>query len=321
MKDTEFAYASARIRSDENGLLGLNFLTNLAEERDCTAAVSALINQGYYQLEETSNRDEAFEECMSELWAEVKACVNGKACFDFLIIKNDFYNLKAVIKGIVSNNPPEKLFLRPCVFDPNEMYEFVKARNFDLLDPIISEAAERGYKLITETMDGQIFDICIDRYYYSTLLEQSCDYPFAYEYFSKQLAMYDIRTALRIAETGKTADAVLDAVFDSNLIDVGMLKRAAKKSVNDVLSYVESTEFSSLAEAYRTSNTAMERECASILASVLEKARLVSFGTEPIFAYFIVKENEINTVRMILNCIDAKIPAQKICERMCVSYV
>lgn len=321
MKDTEFAYASARIRSDENSLLSLSFLTGLAQEQDCSAAVSALISHGYHSLEETSNRDKAFELCMSELWEEINSCLRGKACLDFLILKNDFHNLKVSIKSIIVDTVPDKLFIKPCVFDPDEIYESVKTRNFDLLDPIISEAAERGYKTITETMDGQLFDICIDSYYYKELLEQCHDYPFAYEYFSKQLAMYDIKTALRLAKSGKTAEAAFDAVLENSLIDVSLLRRAAKKSVDDVLSYVETTEFSSLAEAYRISSPAMEKKCASILAAELEKARLISFGTEPVLAYFIAKENEINTVRMILNCIDAKISPQKICERMCVEYV
>lgn len=321
MKDTEFAYASARIRADENSLLGFAFLTQLAEAQDFDSAAAMLASHGYPMIEKAENLDDTLEICESELWKETEAAVGGKAELDFLIMKNDFHNLKVSVKSIAADVDPRGMFLHPCIFDPSEVYETVKSRQFDLLDPMLSKAASGGYRLITGTMDGQLYDIYIDSCYIAELLKKCEAYPFAYEYFSKYAALYDIKTALRLAETGKKSEAVLDAVVDNPMLDVQVLRLSASKSVGDVLSYIEGTEFSALSDAYKNSYAAFERACAEMLAAELEGARYVSFGTEPIIAYFIAKENEINTVRMILNCKAAKIPSLKIRERMCDVYV
>lgn len=321
MRDTEFAYAAARIRSDENGLLGFSFLTQLAEAQDFDAAAAMLARGGYPMIETAEEIDNILEQCEAELWEETEAAVGGKAKLDFLIMKNDFHNLKAAVKSIAADADPAGLFLRPCIFDPSEVYEAVKSRRFDLLDPMLSEAAANGYRLITETMDGRLFDIYIDGRYLAELLKRCGEFPFAYDYYSKYAAIYNIKTALRIAEFGKKSAAVSEAIVDTPLQDVGAIKRAASMSVSEVLSYVEGTEFSALSDAYKNSYAVFECACAEMLAAELERAEYISFGTEPIIAYFIKKENEINTVRMILNCKAAKIPSRKIRERMCEAYV
>lgn len=321
MKDTEFAYASARIRADENSLLGFAFLTQLAEVQDFDSAAEMLVRGGYPSIKTAESLDGTLEICERELWEETEAAVGGKAELDFLIMKNDFHNLKVSVKSIAADVDPKGLFLHPCIFDPSEVYDTVKSRQFDLLAPMLSKAASDGYRLITETMDGQLFDIYIDGCYITELLKKCEAYRFAYEYFSKYAALYDIKTALRLAETGKKSEAVLDAVVDNPLLDAQTLRISASKSVGDVLSFIEGTEFSALSDAYKNSYAAFERACAEMLAAELESARYVSFGTEPIIAYYIAKESEINTVRMILNCKAAKIPSLKIRERMCDVYV
>ncbi len=321
MKDTEFAYASARIRADENSLLGFAFLTQLAEAQDFDSAAEMLVRGGYPSIKTAESLDGTLEICERELWKETEAAVGGKAELDFLIMKNDFHNLKVSVKSIAADVDPKGLFLHPCIFDPSEVYDTVKSRQFDLLAPMLSKAASDGYRLITETMDGQLFDIYIDGCYITELLKKCEAYRFAYEYFSKYAALYDIKTALRLAETGKKSETVLDAVVDNPLLDAQTLRLSASKSVGDVLSFIEGTEFSALSDAYKNSYAAFERACAEMLAAELESARYVSFGTEPIIAYYIAKKNEINTVRMILNCKAAKIPSLKIRERMCDVYV
>lgn len=321
MKDTEFAYASARIRADENSLLGFAFLTQLAEAQDFDSAAEMLVRGGYPSIKTAKSLDDTLEICERELWEETEAAVGGKAELDFLIMKNDFHNLKVSVKSIAADVDPKGLFLHPCIFDPSEVYDTVKSRQFDLLAPMLSRAASDGYRLITETMDGQLFDIYIDGCYITELLKKCEAYRFAYEYFSKYAALYDLKTALRLAETGKKSETVLDAVVENPLLDAQTLRLSASKSVGDVLSYIEGTEFSALSDAYKNSYAAFERACAEMLAAELESARYVSFGTEPIIAYYIAKENEINTVRMILNCKAAKIPSLKIRERMCDVYV
>ena len=321
MKDTEFAYASARIRADENSLLGFAFLTQLAEAQDFDSAAEMLVRGGYPSIKTAESLDGTLEICERELWKETEAAVGGKAELDFLIMKNDFHNLKVSVKSIAADVDPKGLFLHPCIFDPSEVYDTVKSRQFDLLAPMLSKAASDGYRLITETMDGQLFDIYIDGCYITELLKKCEAYRFAYEYFSKYAALYDIKTALRLAETGKKSETVLDAVVDNPLLDAQTLRLSASKSVGDVLSFIEGTEFSALSDAYKNSYAAFERACAEMLAAELESARYVSFGTEPIIVYYNAKKNEINTVRMILNCKAAKIPSLKIRERMCDVYV
>ena len=62
--------------------------------------------------------------------------------------------------------------------------------------------------------------------------------------------------------------------------------------------------------------TAIERACDNAVNTYLGKAKLVSFGSEPMTAYLAAVENEITAVRMILTGRLAGVKSEAIRERL-----
>lgn len=320
MDNTEYAYAVACIRVKETELISQAFTEQLINAATFDEVRQILVDKGFSEFEATTDASAATSSYMSDTWDYLADIAPDKKKLEFLIIKNDFHNLKAIIKGIVTGLDGRRFCIRPCVIDPEDMYDAVTSKNFDLLPKWISDSASDGYELLTSTMDGRIFDMFLDKKSMECILEFASDDEFSKRLANETAALTDIKIAFRLAAVN--ADEVIYeyAFCECKDIDTEELKKASMRGTEQLVTYLSGTQYAFLTES-EISPAAIERKCDNHITALLDDARRISFGIEPLIAYYYAREDEVKNIRIIASAKYAGMPQSVIRERMRDMYV
>lgn len=303
MNGNDYAFAVSAVRELENGLLDDNAFLQLSSQNDIETAITYLAGKGYNGIEKANDLNNYLQQKLNNTFNELVHIAPNPKQLDFLAVENDFHNLKASLKAIVTDKSCENLFKYPCICNPNTVYDAVKQKQFDELPQFLSDTAQNAYELITSTLDGQLTDIYIDRCSLECLKSKaySTQNSFIIDYAETVIAIYNIKSALRIAHNGGKAENLSDIFAECIKTDIDVLKNKCGKSVNEVTAYVEQTDFKNLAAAYKKSYAEFEKECTGIIDDLCGRAKFVSFGIEPLIAYYREVYNEIMKIRLILS--------------------
>ena len=88
-----------------------------------------------------------------------------------------------------------------------------------------------------------------------------------------------------------------------------------------VLSYLENTDYKQGAEEFRESTSKFEKWCDDLLMDCVSEARYTPFGVEPIVAYYVARDAEVKTARIILSAKKNHLSKDLIRERVRTLYV
>lgn len=322
MKDTEFAYAVARIRSNENKLLSISNIETLINSSDYSEALKNLSDMGYSNLD-TLGEDAVLSGVVRDAVELIYSSAPDNKCLDFLIVKNDFHNLKALLKCMVSGTDASQFLLSPSVVDAGLFKKSLESKDYSELPEFVSDTAERAYELVTKTLDGQKLEVFLDR----KCLEAQVKLAFeSKDEFSVSLAnlmcaIFDFKVALRCLRTNKDFDFIIDALAPCPLLDVNRLCSAVLEGEDALCAYIKLLGFSSISDCITKGYAAFEKTCDDILMKKVKNAKYQCLGIAPLAAYYFAVDAEVKTVRIILSCKKNGIETSKIRERVRVLYV
>lgn len=321
MHDTEYAYAVARIRANEASLMDAASLEQLIEAASFSAAVRLLADKGWA----VPDKGQSFDICEKELsrvWQLICECAPDASLLQALVIGNDFSNLKAAVKATFSNLDASQYLTYPCVSDPMQLADAIKARDFDALAPYLRDCANKAYDCIVTLESGQLAEVAIDTASLNTRLQ------FASRSGSGLLvkvtrlacAVANIKVALRCAAMGKGKDFAREAMCECDAVDVDeMLALAyAGKPLAPMLMH---GELAALAGCADKDFSELEMKCDNTVIELIESAKYETFGPDPLVAFYLAKQAEVRNVRIILSAKSSRLPAETIRQRVRKIYV
>ncbi len=88
-----------------------------------------------------------------------------------------------------------------------------------------------------------------------------------------------------------------------------------------MLNYLEKTPYVRGALEYRESTSAFEKWCDDILMDCVSAAKFTALGTDPIVAYYLARDAELKTARIILSAKKNHLDGDLIRERVRTLYV
>ena len=275
MKDTEYAFGVAKIRAVENRLLTSQTLESIISADSFEAAVKILSD-----------------------------AAPDKKELDFLIVKNDFHNVKAVYKSMLAGRDCEKYFIEPSVIGPQTLKQALVKKKYDELPKFLAEPAKKAYDLLTQTMDGQLFESVLDGASLKARLELARlnEDEFSVGLAQLMTALDDIKTAVRASGMSKERGFYEASLAECRSLELTSLTDAALAGQDALLEYISLAGYEKLAESIKISAVAFEREADNMLADYVKSAKYQSFGLAPIAAFCLGIENEIKTVRIVLSC-------------------
>jgi len=278
MRDTDYTYAVARIRANEPTLLSAADVERMISAPDCP---------------EIGDIDEK----MAETWRLITEILPRPGELDFLIVKNDFHNLKALLKSVFTGGEPGAYLMRPAVFDVAELREALQEKRWEKLPACMAGCAQEAYALLIKTLDGQLADVVIDRQCLETTLAMAnaMENDFALNLARMMCAFANANISLRAAKTGKGQAFLERALCECPAADIS--EEAAR------------------------SGAAFEKYCDDALLEYASAAKAKHFGPEPLIAFFLAREAEVKTLRIVYTCKQSGCPAEEIRKRVRLLYV
>lgn len=311
MGNTSYASAVAAVRAMENSLL---------THSDIEQLIASKSKAEYNSLISAKGSEQA---TLEDVWDMLRAYAPNDRELEILLYKNDFHNLKAALKAVISGKEPQHYFIRPTNLDLDKLVVAIKSKEYEDLPEYIRKTAQEAYELITRTLDGQLSDSVID----TAALEamQRAAYRHGGEFmrrYAEMTALYaDIKTAYRCALMKKSKSFIETAVCGTSELDKDSLVRAALEGVDGLFAYLENTQYSDAAKLLRESPAKFEKLCDDEMIELAQTARMTAFGTEPLAAYYLAKEAEIKNLRIISVCKESGTDRETITERMRKLYV
>lgn len=321
MKDTEYTFAVARVRSNENRLLTSQELNAVISASTYNEAVTRLNEKGY----EINGNDysPALSKKMAEFWKTVCEVLPDKSQFDSVILKNDFANLKILSKASVLGKNTDGLYESPSVYDPEEIKEAVFSRKNSLLPECLQHADRSSYRILSKTRFAQLSDSVIDRASMEWCLKTAAkgDNPILLKMAEIDAACADIKVLYRCILSEKDESFMLRAVAQCSAFDKKDIIAAAVKGMEEFLEFLSHTEYTGAAKALKESTTEFERWCDNKRISVLKDTKYEIFGIAPIVAFYYAADTEIKNVRIILSAKLNGLSEETIRARVRESYV
>ena len=329
IKDTDYLYASARIKSLEKGLLTRERLERMSEARSPEDAFKLLSESGWPEI--AGSTMAAVEEVLSERRAEAFALIRSlapdKRLPDVFLIKYDYHNLKALLKSEATGEDAEGLEIDSGRLPVRQLKLMLQEGSFSGMSKNMAESIAEARDVLARTQDPQLLDLILDKAMYADMLEsaKSLGSAFLTDYVILMIDCVNLRVAVRLRRMGKGAEALRYALIPGGKVSAS---RLLGDLTPDVIESVFNT--SSLAGAAQTGAQALRGEagladvdmaCDDTLLKYLKNAKYVAFGAEPLIGYLAAVEAELTAVRTVITGRFAGLAADRITERLRETYV
>ena len=311
MKDVEYAYAVAYIKTLENKMLTYADIQSLIAADTGAAARDILRNRGW----EGSTNELLLKNELEASWKIAYEVCPPDAPIDILLFENDFHNMKTVFKAKAAGADWRNMILKPSVVEPEVFEEAIRNGDFSALPPFIRGASEQTYHILTTTMDGQLAEIYADKCAVIAVLDRAKEEKNEFLIGWAELVrdIVNMKTAWRALATGKSKQFIENALIPSPSSE-RLIRALQEQEIKDAITPL-------YRDADVSSIGAFERWCDNKKIEYVKRAKAGSFGFLPIFAFLVGKSYEIQTVRIILSCKENGVSDTVIRERLRDMYV
>ncbi|MCM1544998.1 MAG: V-type ATPase subunit, partial [Ruminococcus sp.] len=158
MKDEDYAYAVARIRANEKNLLTNSDIDALIKAKTYDEAIKVLQSKGWAS---PNNSEDSVAYNQKKLWNLLCESVPDKSELAVFTVQNDFFNVKAALKCMLTEKSPDELFVYPTSLNIEQLVYAVKKHDFSLLGDF-GEACKNAYETACQTQNGQNAEIVLD---------------------------------------------------------------------------------------------------------------------------------------------------------------
>lgn len=323
MKETAYINAVARIRFNELSLLSSADLEQLITAKDTKAALAVLRDKGWIDHEGRQDIDDSFKQQAEAAWELLMEIAPDTDELRFLVVGNDFHNIKAALKSFVAQEPEVRSFITPSIIPPQEIRDAIFNKDRKDLPDFARNAIEKTYNVLVRTLDGQLADIMLDAMALDCMAEFAARTrsSFVTDLVELISATANLKIALRAARTGKGEQFLTDALCNTKTISRNELIAATLKGEEELKAFISNSAYGGAVEQLQKSAAAFEKWCDDLIISHISSAKYKSFGIDPLVAYFFAKQAEIKSVRIIISCKQIKLPAEAIRERVREIYV
>lgn len=243
---------------------------------------------------------------------------------EYFILPRDFFNLKLLYKGWLKEEKYENLkFLKNGLLSEEQLRALYNGESTEVLHPILAGAIKQFDNEISEQSPFEI-DILWDKYLHQFYLSQSnaLDNDFMQKLHSLKIDLANILNLFRLKAFDKDYK-VYQKVFieggQSSLYDFSDLYKEDMDIIVGKLSYLDYAEsLKKGLEGYRKTSflTEMEKELENYFLNYLNHAANRIFNFEVIVAYYWLKKNEINNLRLLLTAKSNAIDKNWILDRL-----
>ncbi|TCL76933.1 V/A-type H+-transporting ATPase subunit C [Hydrogenispora ethanolica] len=325
MRERDFAYAVARIRALETKLISDAQLDRMADAPNLAEAVALLGETEYApalaHLQEALQFETALDAELQRVFRLVLQLSQDAPEIRLLMQRYDVENLKRILKEARLG---AARLSRLGVWPPEWLLERMEAAEPELPEPYAG-AVREARRLYQASGDVQEIDRILDRAWFAAghqILGRGRS-DLLREWWSAAVDLTNLRIWLRLRFIGLGF-----ADFQRFFLEGGHWQPAdfqafGNQNDDQLLALLNRSRYSRLAGAgplLLTSLSVLERESDNYLTELIGRAKYIALGIEPLVGYWLAKETEVRSLRIILTGQSNRVPNSKIKERLRRAY-
>lgn len=309
MKADDYVYAVAYIKTLENKSLTKNDFYELSNSENAEKFIQILEQKGYKNIN-SQNFYEMLGEELKRVVKEVESVCEGEF-LKFFLLKNDFHNLKTLIKAKITNMRVDNLMLEPSVVDLQKIRDCVFDNDFNSLPEELKEAAKQACRLSTNNSDPQQMEIYLDKSLCYVLYDiaKKIKNDFLIGWVRLNADIINMKIATRCIGRG---------LIDNALIGFSNLDFTNEyfQSTDEVVDFFEKSVYIGGGKALKKSVAEFEKWCDNLKIDYIKSAKNSYFGIEPVFSFLVSKEYELQALRLIFYGKKNELSPEEIKERL-----
>ena len=323
-KKESYLCLSAMLRAREPKLLNVEKASRMLDASSFEEAAKLLTDCGYDDMSQMSSSEieQALSGHRKEIFDELERLAPDQAIPELFRMKYDYHNAKVILKAEAMQTPSEHLLSDAGRISPALLQGLYHEEKYSSMPGALGKAMEEAAEVLARTSNPQQADFVLDQAYYAEFLKTAGESgnSFLLGYGKLLIDAANLKSTVRTVRMGKDRDFLRDALIPGGNVSTDrFLSSTDKEALVSLFSCSELEKAAALgAEAMdgSTKLTAFELACDNAVNAYLGKAKLISFGSEPVTAYLAAVENEITAVRMILTGRLAGVKSETIRERL-----
>lgn len=306
-EDDRYVYAVARIRALENGLLTSQKVSRLLG-MSSEELLKSLGDTDYaHILPSTPNEyEEIIDRGREALFSLMDKLILDPPVIQFLRSRFDNHNIKISLKAKIAEREPE--YLSPYGNIPtSQVTDIFRNELYSKLPSRFEEGIEKAVESYYIDKDPSMLDITLDQSFYAyrndRVLESNNLFMSALHKIDTDLT--NIKTLMR-AKWGKVDKRkFLNGLIDGGYIPYKDMMKFYDEAAENIWEYFRYTPYARILSEgaplvfEKNSFLKLEKLCDDIFVKFMRFTKYMTFGVEPVVAYFYAKENEFKILRML----------------------
>ncbi len=318
-----YPYAVAKIKVRENRLLTNENLEQLAQEEEMERIVSSLMEKDY-NFEMVSRYEDyevVLKKAEEDMYKLIKEIIEEKNIAEIFLSKNDFYNMKLILKSHVEGKDYQDKLLNSGTVSKEEISRIMESEAYDRLSKNRKQAILDAMEAYQKTKMPFIIDAILDKecFHHMKKLAAQMKNDFIAKYMTNLIDITNIKTFFRVRKIYKDP-----YIFEVSYIEGG------KITLNHFMENLDEDEqnlkykfmgFSSTIAQAIDHYENLDQFCDNYIMNYMKEAKLKALTIEPIVAYIYAKKTEFKNIRIIFSGKLNGVSPERIKERLRESYV
>lgn len=333
MARVEYTQSVVQTRVYEKELLSIEVFEQMIEAESVDELMAILNTSIYANFLTDFNPSHEYENLLKLFlkneYRKIKEIAVCKDHIKILLLGYDFFNVKVALKEFFSGADFSHLYSSLGNLSIEEIQAFIKEEKGTNLPDSIKKAISDTKKDFRKTKDPQRLEILIDKFFIESFYQQAIqqEIPLLQEYIKAKIDFINLLTVFRVKEQEKDLEFLKLALLKDGNIEVETLTYFLYDSIQNILQKLRKQShayyFLKGLENYGQdkSLTPLERERDNCLLEIIDQAKNIHFGPEPLIAYLLKRENEVKMLRMLILSKLNNIKQAKINKRMRSIYV
>lgn len=323
-KNKIYPFAVASVRSMENALLTKQKLMQMAEAKSPEDALRILSDSAYgkTQIKDVHDFEKMIETHMEETYGSVAGLIPSETFIDIFLYKNDYHNIKVLIKEEVSKVSGKKFLIKGGTIPLEALRKNLRERNYVELPNIDGAAVEEAVSMYAKTRNGRYIDTILDKACFTSMEKaaKKLDNAYVSKYVQMLADITNLKTLLRIKKMDREFSILEESFVQGGDVSLDFLGRAFRSESS--ISVLKETPYGTLCEEFMGEGfTLFEKACDDYLMAYIKDAKYKTLTPEPVMAFILAKETEAKCIRIIMTCKLNDIDTAIIKERVRETYV
>lgn len=314
-KPTDYAYIVGRLRALDTRLLTPNLVERMIDAPTADDAFRILNDltflAGCIGDSTVNDFQIVLFKGVQKMLRLVKRMSPNPEVVDFLNFKFDFHNLKVSLKARLTQRGYADI--KHALLDIGSLSEaqweqFVLDGTLPRITASIHDTIQDVNAQYEKTQDPQIVDLLVDKHYLEASLEltKKLGSELMTSYTKRLIDFTNLKTLIRCKELEKSSDYLQAVLLGGGYLSADVFVENYSKTYEEIRVAIESKlhadDLVVAIEEFIKERTLIqtEKKVSELLEIFMQQARQISFGPEPIFAFFWKFENHIQVLRTIL---------------------